>query len=396
MTKTLLAALLVAFGLPVAAQPNADDVREAPAASRMTLAPTDTLGPAADDTAALERRIEALEAQLQVLDAEEQRLAADADARVDFSGQLFTRYGVNTTGTEAERGFNSFSLDRLYLTAKARVSETVSFRGTTDIVTTAPEARLGYTAIVKYAYFDWNMRPWLKLRAGMMQTGWPNYVTKTWGYRAVSKVLIHEQGLLSTADLGAGLTAKLPNGLGEAAVGLHNGSGFKRAEVDRFKDVSARLVLTPFARSAGWASGLAVGGHTYQGTHPDGSGRVRYGGLLAYTSDAFRLGLNVETRSDGGVRGTGASAFGALALGEVRGLGAFELLGLVEGYDPDTAASGDRELRGIVGLAYQPNADLTFALNYQQTRNQTPVFERYDGAMTDADAGVFLHVVLDY
>jgi hypothetical protein len=391
MKKTVLLALFVACAPPLAAQPIAYEAREG-----SVVAAADTLRPAANATEALELRVEQLEAQLEALEAEQQQMAAGADERIDFSGQLFTRYGVNTTGTAAEQNFNSFALDRLYLTAKARVSETVSFRGTTDIVTTAPEAKLGYTAIVKYAYFDWKMRPWLTLRAGMMQTGWPNYVTKTWGYRAVSKVLIHEQGFLSTADLGAGLTAKLPNGFGEAAIGLHNGSGFKRAEADRFKDLSARLVLTPFARSAGWAAGFEVGGHTYQGTHSDGSDRVRYGGLLAYKSAGFRLGLNVETRSDGGVRGTGASAFGALGLGEVAGLGRFELLGLVEGYDPDTAASEDRELRGIVGLAYQPNADLTFALNYQQTRTQAPVFERYDSTATDADAGVFLHVTLNY
>lgn len=403
MKNAFLAALLAACLLPAAqpvAQPVAHERGEASATRSLSAAPTDTLGqaltPSADAPVSLERRIAELEAQLQALEAEQQRMAAADAERVEVSGEIFTRYGWNTTGTEATRDFNSFSLDRLYLTATGDLAETVSFRGTTDIVTTDPEARLGYAVIVKFAYFDWEMRPWLALRAGMMQTGWANYVTKVWGYRALSKVLVHEQGYLSTADLGAALTAKLPNQLGEAVIGVHNGRGYRSPEFDSFKDLSARLVLTPFARTSGWASGLQAGGHAYQGTHPDGHARVRYGGLIGYERAGYRLGLNVETRTDGDVQGTGVSAFGALPLGEMVGLGKFAILALVEGYDPDHAASADRELRGVVGLAVQPSAGLTLALDYQHARAQRPVFDRYDGTSTRADAGVFLHVIVKY
>lgn len=315
---------------------------------------------------------------------------------VRFSGQLFTRYGWNTTGTETEKNFNSFALDRWYLTAEVDLSEQLEFRGTTDVVPADPNANLGYTVIVKFAYFDWELQPWLNLRTGVHQTGWPNYVTGIWGYRGVSKTMAHHQGHLSTSDLGASLTAQLPDEWGSFAVGLHNGRGFRNLEADRFKDVSGRLMLTPFARQASALSPVQVGSHVYRGRHTDGRTRLRWGGLVGYDGAEYTLAVNYEFRRDGSAQGHGVSTFGELQLGSLGALGEISVIGLLDAYDPDDAVNDDWQLRSVVGLAAHPLPGLTIALNHQQTRAQSAVFDRYDDTMTDVDASLFLHAIVKY
>ena len=315
---------------------------------------------------------------------------------VQFSGQLFTRYGWNVTGTGDEKNFNSFALDRWYFTARASLAENLSFRGTTDIVSTDGEGGLGYTVIVKYAYFDWQMRPWLNLRAGLHQTGWENYVTGVWGYRGVAKTMAHYQGHLSTSDLGATLSAELPDDWGTAAVGVHNGQGYRRLEADQFKDFSGRVILTPFAGGSGALMPVRVGGHGYRGQYSDGRTRLRWGGLLAYESAGHTLALNYEYRKDGEVRGMGLSAFGEWGLGALPRVGAFSLIGLVDVYDPSDAVDEDRSIRSVTGVAYQPMGPLTLSVNYQQVRGETSAFERYDGTTSRVDGSVLFQAIVKY
>ena len=383
--RVLALFVLAAAAAAPAAQPVADEP--------VLIASQDPAPPsaaAADSTRAADPdRLAELERQVAALEAER-------EAAVGLSGQVFTRYGLSTSGVGATRADNSFALDRWYLTAKARISESLQFRGTTDVVSTAPEARLGYTVIVKYAYFDWEARPGVTLRAGVLQTGWQHYVTKLWGYRGVAKTLAHQNKHVSMADVGAALFADLPADLGEVAVQVQNGSGYRRLEADQFKDVSARATLTPFARAGGPLAGVQAGAHAYHGQYDGGRDRVRYGGLLGYKGDGFAVAVNAERRRDGEAVGQGVSVFGRARVAEVDGVGAFSLIGLLDAYDPATDAVDDQTLRGVVGLAYAPTPALELALDYQRTSAETPLFERYDGTPTAVDSGVFLHAILNY
>lgn len=383
--------VLAASALPALAQASYSTALRMQAA-----ASTDTTALA---EAVLARRVADLEAQLVALQQAQAAAAAEAAQRdlerLDFSGQLFTRYGWNTTGTGAERHANVFALDRWYLTAQSELSERLRFRGTTDVVAAPEDARLGYTVIVKFAYFDWLLRPGVTLRAGIQQTGWQSYVTSVWGYRGVAKTMAHERGHLSPADLGATLTADLPDGLGEVALGVHNGRGFRSLEADRFKDVSARVVLHPFRHAPTALGAVQVGAHTYLGQHPDGRERRRWGALAAFERGAYTAAVNVEARRDGEVGGKGISVFGTLPLGRLASGGSFALLGLVDAYDPATGVADDRSLRTVAGVAYQPTPGLTLALDYQRIHARG-AYARYDGVPVSADASVFLRGIVKY
>jgi hypothetical protein len=312
-----------------------------------------------------------------------------------FSGQIFANYSWNTTGTEATERFNSFALKRWYFTVNSSLSEQVGFRGTTDV----KPSDTGYTVIVKYAYIDWAVQPWLGLRAGVQQTGWQNYVNNVWGYRGVAKTMAQYQGHLSMADLGATLTADLPNGVGQAALGVLNGQGYRSVEANRFKDVTARLRLTPFTDGMHALAPLQVGGHYYEGHYTDGQTRQRWGGIVAYRGGRYTVAVNYEQRKDGAVRGRGVSGFGTARLVTVPQLGTFTLLGLMDVYridDPSGAAGEEQRVRSIVGLAYQPADGFTLSLDYQQNHADAPIYDRHNGALTDVDANLYLHVMLNF
>jgi len=380
-------------GLPVSAQPTPSFDSEANISSQAVTGPVDSVDQN-DDRPRPETETQEDGSEEEKNEQGQRRRRVDG---VQLSGQIFTRYGWNVTGTGADRNFNSFALDRWYFTARTALSDDLSFRGTTDILSPDPEGGVnGYTIIVKYAYFDWQIRPDLSLRAGVHQTGWENYMNGVWGYRGVTKTMAHYQGHLSTSDLGMTLSYSLPNQFGNASVGIHNGGGYRSLEADQFKDVSGQVRLTPFAQSEGPLAPLTLSAHAYRGTHTDGLSRTRWGGLAAYNGDRYTLGVNYEARTDGNVEGSGVSTFGTIQLGSLRGVGDVSLLGMLNFYDPNDAETDDRMLRGVAGIAVEPASGLTVTLDYQQRRMQTPVFTQYDGTATDTDAGVFLHIILNY
>lgn len=387
MFRLLAAAFLVALTGPGGAAQSVP--AGAPLLASADAAPADTLAASgrspgdaeADRLAELERQVAELE-------------AAAADA-VQFSGEVYTRYGVATSGTGGSRAANSFSIERWHFTGRVRMSDAFSFRGTTDVVSTA-DAGLGYAIVVKFAHADWKVQPWLTLRGGVIQNGWENHANRLWGYRAVAPTLAHSRRYMPIADLGVVALAELPRELGRVALQVNNGNGFRRLETDSFKDVSGRAILTPFASGRGALAGVQTGGYVYAGRYNDGRERTRWGGLLGYATPRAALVLNYEQRRDGAARGAGVGVFGRVRVAETERFGDLSLLGLVDLYDPNGAAADDGDLRGIVGLAYALAEPLTFTVHYQRTSAEAPRFERYDGTVTDVDSGVFVNAIITY
>lgn len=328
--------------------------------------------------------------------AEEEPASANASIpETQFSGQIFANYSRNVSSTGPTENFNSFALKRWYLTVKSSLSDEIGFRGTTDV----KPSDTGYTVIVKYAYIDWGLQPWLSLRAGVQQTGWQNYVNKVWGYRGVAKTMAQYQGHLSMADLGAALTADLPSNLGQATVAVLNGQGYRSLEADRFKDVTGRVQLTPFADAGNAFDAVKAGAHVYDGQHTDGRTRQRWGGMLAYDASRFTVAVNYDHRTDGDVSGSGVSGFGSVQLADVPPVGTFTLIGLVDVYQVDDPADGGfngQTIRSITGLAYQPSEGLTLSLDYQRNHADAPIYDQHNGELTDVDANLYMHVILNF
>ena len=303
---------------------------------------------------------------------------------------------MNYTGTQGQKNLNGFNVDRMYLTLKGALSDRFSYRGTTDIYTSKADANLSSVVVLKYAYVDWKANAWFKLRGGVIQTPWIDYMNKAWGYRGVAKVLADQEKYQSSSDLGLAGVAKLPSKLGEVWVSVHNGTGNKKKETDRYKDVAGRLIFRPFQDAGKAWQPLEIAAHVYEGRFADGERRIRWGGLVFYRHQQFSLGLNYDVRQDSTVHGAGVSVFGEVKLGFIKGLDGFSVIGRWERYDRNTATPDNHHHRRIVGLVYKPTSKLALVLNTQAVTKSTASYEKYDGTMVDQDGRFEVRAIVSF
>lgn len=298
------------------------------------------------------------------------------------SGVLFLHF--QSGGTRAERQLgqqNRFEVDRAYLTVRAPAGEHLSVRATADVFQQKDPARDdfygGWSYRLKYAYADYaylrGERGGLEgsARLGMIPTVVIDHEEGYW-IRGIAPTAVDREGWFSSADVGASTELALP-GMAELFVGAFNGPGYQSREVDRFKDVGARLVLTPFGRREGPAllRSLAVTPWYYKGwtAHPATGGRAglrrdRYGVHAAARNPNLTLGVQLARRVDqvaagpvapgtfGFVEATGelASAYAIVRpLGLVRGGAPGRLLLVARADDVQRDRSNDAAHRFLVG-----------------------------------------------
>ncbi len=391
MRHLLLLVLVFTAVLAVHAQPQRTD-------SVFTAALVQEQGTASGDVEAeldrLKRQVGALSAQLDTLTKMQEGAAPRRVDRIDVSGTVFANYGWNYSGTGAAKNDTRFLVDRLYLTVRGKLSETLRFRGTTDIYASGVDADLSPVVILKYAYLDWTVASWLMVRGGVIPTAWSAHVNAAWGYRGVAKVLTDLEKMQPAADVGLSLRAELREGLGHVVVGVQNGAGYRQLEADRFKDVSAHLVLRPLRKGPTALQPIQVSGHVYDGRHPNEDRRTRWGGMLYYPSSMFSVGANYDARRDSTVAGAGVSVFGELKLGRGAVLQRFSVVGRWVAYDPDTAVSNNVRRYVVMGLAYKPTSKMTLVVNTRRATQHTASFERYDGTFTHYQGRVALHAIV--
>jgi hypothetical protein len=193
----------------------------------------------------------------------------------EVGGVLYLSYVSGGTKAERRAGSpNRFELDRAYITVRSPASERLGYRITADIFQQRDSTRDGYYRgwgfRAKYAYANYDLvqrRPSgfrLQARMGMLQTHVLDHEEAHWP-RGIAQTAPDQNGYFSTADMGASALVTLPGRRGDAYVGVLNGGGYQVRETNRFKDVAARVTLTPTATRSGWASTFSVSPWVYKG-----------------------------------------------------------------------------------------------------------------------------------
>ena len=173
---------------------------------------------------------------------------------IDFSGVIYSNYQYRTD--IRAKDFNKFDVERVYLTFRMPAGDDGAIRITTDVfqnTNTAQNAYYqGWAVRLKYAYLqytglknDFGAGSSLVGRIGILHTVvidheegfWPRYLQQT---------AIERNGFFSSADGGAAGLMTLGHHLGEIYATITNGPGYTSYEKDRFKDLAARVSLTPF------------------------------------------------------------------------------------------------------------------------------------------------------
>lgn len=286
---------------------------------------------------------------------------------------------------------NAFNLTRAYINLTGGISRHISFRLTPDVTReTGSGSSLSGTIIfrLKFAYAQFALDDWLPAgtygRLGMVPTLYMEWQDPIYRYRFQGSLFAERDGGMSTADIGAVFRTPLPQGFGDVAVGVYNGEGYTRTEVNDQKALQLRGTVRPFAKSAGVARGLQVTAFRLQDHYVRHADRLRTMIGATFEHAYFHAGFDYIVGADQTgaaqprVESSGYSVFVTPFFDE-KGSGPEALLRF-DSFQPNRDLDGRRN-RLIVGAAYwfpHPgnNANAALMLDWEQV-----TFENLPGAV---------------
>ena len=176
---------------------------------------------------------------------------------------------------------SSFNAIRSYINITGTISHVVSFRITPDVsretgTGTSLDGSMSFR--LKYAYANFALDDWMwrgsYARFGMQQNPFIDTQESVYRYRFQGTVFAERDGGLPSSDVGAAFRAQLPNNYGDAYIGVFNGEGYAKPEVNDQKALMLRTTLRPLPKAKGIARNLRVT-FFYNGDHYVNDGERR-------------------------------------------------------------------------------------------------------------------------
>jgi hypothetical protein len=268
---------------------------------------------------------------------------------VTFGVVSFLQYAAELHESD---GYNSFDVTRGYFNVEARLSNRVKVRFTPDVRPTTDASLDRNLALrLEYASLDAQLSDGVAVMFGLHEMPWLTFEESLNRYRVLGPLFAERLGLIPGAtDLGASI--KATTGYTELHVGVYNGEGYGRAEVDKYKSIDGRATFRPFAEGSelgkvslsgfyqyGWYArdrprNVAIAMGSYESAHV-----VATAQYLSATDNPF-IARDVERR--------GLSFFGEGRQGPTGWAG----IGGVDFFDPDANSDSDQIRRYIVGGAH--------------------------------------------
>lgn len=335
---------------------------------------------------------------------------------LDFSGVLFGSFQWRTDAASklstGGKPANRFDIGRAYLNFRLPAGERGSIRVTTDIFQQSPSTYYsGWAVRLKYGYFQYDFTKNLfgvnnmsaVGRIGMLHTVIVDHIESFWP-RYLGQTAQEQNGFYSSADVGASSVVTLPSRRGEAYVVVTNGAGYTSGETDRFKDIAARLSLTPFGKDSTLWRTLTISPFYLKGssasafTAPpnsisEGLRKDRRGVFVGLRDRRLTGGAEFAQRVEQAESGTPAtrsvfdrtstlvSGFTLVRPIELANSKRRSRLGILGRFDKFDSFSDNTGLPPalqipdnrfvVLGLFWDLNARATFALEYQELKTQT-------------------------
>lgn len=274
-----------------------------------------------------------------------------------FADYTLTETPTATDATGDAVTLNEFNLTRSYFNVTGTVTPRISFRVTSDI---ARETGLGsglngsLMFRLKYAYGQLRVGENTQVRLGMQPTPLIDAQESVYRYRFQGTSFVEREGGLNSSDLGLTIVTSFPSGYGDVQVGVYNGEGYSRPEVNDRKALMMRATLKPMPTHT-LAKGLRIIGYYHADRYVQGAPRTRAAGSVMFEHARLNAGADIVRRVDQPapasreVTGEGYSFFVTPFFGE-KGRGLEGLL-RYDAFDPDTDVAGERQ-RLIAGAAY--------------------------------------------
>jgi hypothetical protein len=294
---------------------------------------------------------------------------------------------------------SSFNVARSYINVTGNLNHIVAFRVTPDVtresglVTLAPGSTIANDSLVfriKYAFAQFNLDDWMTkgswARVGIQQTPLLDYEENIYRYRFQGTTFTEREGFYNSSDAGAAFHFNFPSNYGDVHVGVYNGEGYTRPEVNDQKAIELRATVRPFARNLSILRGIRVTGFYFADNYIRDAERTRTVGQATFESKYLNAGFDaIDAHDQPSIRtaDVGSSGWSWWATPRIpfASTASWEALLRYDHLQPNTALPADRT-RTIVGIAYwfknQGATQSALLLDYdgQTFHNVTPAQPR--------------------
>jgi hypothetical protein len=326
---------------------------------------------------------------------------------------VFYDYTYTKTPKTTDSAGNTFSpsvfnVARTYINVTGNVSHRVAFRITPDIsreTGTGPSLTGSLMFRLKYGYAQYNLDDWTGrwkqtyIRGGIQQTPFIDAQEGVYRYRFQGTVFVERDGGLSSADAGVTFHTNMPNNYGDVHVGLYNGEGYSKPEINNQKSFQGRLTVRPMPAGNFAVKGLRLTGYVNRDHVLKSADRNRAIGSIFYEYKRFNAGFDYIKRDDPSaataakVNSDGWSVFVTPFFKE-KGNG-LEGLFRYDSFRANTDLDA-RQNRTIAGLAYwfaHPGGSSTAAilLDFEQVD-----FKNFTGTVPAKQQRLALHGLINF
>jgi hypothetical protein len=303
--------------------------------------------------------------------------AATNFPQVTFGVLSFLQYEAQL---HESNGYNAFDVTRGYLNIRARLNDRVSFRFTPDVRPTIDanlDQNLGLR--LEYAALDVKATDGITVMFGLHEMPWLAFEESVNRYRVVGPFFAERLGLIpGPVDLG--MSVKATGERTEVHVGIYNGEGFGRAEIDKYKSIDGRGTFKPFDPESELGKVTISGFYQYGWYAKDRPRNVAIG-MGTYESEKVLLTAQYLSATDNpfvavDIKRHGLSFFGEGRQGPIGWAG----IGGLDIFDPDADNDNDSQRRLMMGGAHWSQVGrgrLGIVISLEQT------FRMSDSALLD-------------
>jgi len=274
---------------------------------------------------------------------------AGGDPAVTFGVLSFLQYSADLH--EADN-FNAFDVTRGYLDIRARLSDRVRVRFTPDVrPTTDASLATNLTLRLEYAYLEAKVSDRGSIMFGMHETPWLSFEESINRYRVQGPMFAEREGLIpGPSDIGA--SVRVAGDRTEVHVGVYNGEGYGRAEMDKYKSLQGRVSVRPFSGDS-LASSVRISGFYSYGWYARDRPRKVAIVMGSYEQPHLVATAQWLSATDSPFVARNIDRSGLSFFGEARqGVTGWAGVGRVDYFDPDATNENDAQRRYIFGGAH--------------------------------------------
>ena len=274
---------------------------------------------------------------------------AQTSENITIGMQTFLQYEADLH--EAEN-FNAFDVTRGYFNVKARLTDRVSVRFTPDVRPTTDASLDRNLALrLEYASLDAKVNDDVSFMFGLHEMPWLTFEESVNRYRVIGPFFAERLGLIpGPTDLGASVRATV--GRTDVHVGVYNGEGYGRAEIDKYKSIDGRVTLRPFSKDSA-AGNVSISGFYQYGWYARDRPRNVAIVMGSYEQPHVVATAQYLSATDNPFIARDVKRRGLSFFGEGRqGLTGWAGVGGVDFFVPDASNTSDSRRRYIFGGAH--------------------------------------------